>query len=114
MARFAGMVGFAAMVDRGNGIHEEVITERKFYGDEVRPARGSQDNPETVNPDITTNTSISIVASAKVRSQFRSIRYIKWMGSLWEISEVAIEAPRLLLRLGGLYNGPTPETSDAP
>jgi hypothetical protein len=28
------------------------------------------------------------------------------MGTLWTVSDVEVQSPRLLLRLGGVYNGP--------
>jgi hypothetical protein len=31
------------------------------------------------------------------------------MGTLWTLSNVEVQSPRLVLRLGGVYNGPTPD-----
>jgi len=44
-------------------------------------------------------------------NHFFAIRYIEWAGALWTVSDVQVESPRLLLRLGGVYNGPTAATA---
>jgi hypothetical protein len=46
------------------------------------------------------------VADAYANENFFAILYVEWMGALWTISEVEVQSPRLLLRLGKVYNGP--------
>jgi hypothetical protein len=87
-------------------VYADDITERKYYGDVVRNTRKLIDGTD-VNSDLSVNNSISIVADAYANEHFFAIRYIRWMGSLWVVSDVDVQAPRLILRLGGVYNGPT-------
>lgn len=108
MARFYGKVGYGQTVDNGNGVHKDVITERSYSGDVVRNSR-RLDIGEKVNDDLTVGNSISIVADAYANDHFFAIRYVEWAGFLWKVSEVEVESPRLLLRLGGVYNGERPE-----
>jgi hypothetical protein len=35
------------------------------------------------------------------------MRYVKFEGELWIINTVEVQRPRLLLTMGGVYNGPT-------
>lgn len=105
MARFAGSVGYGETVETAPGVHEDVITERTYYGDVVRNTRKLQDG-EGVNDNLTVSNSISIVADAYARDHFHDIRYIRFAGTLWTVSDVEVQRPRLLLRLGGVYNGP--------
>ena len=37
MAKFFGIVGYAETVQVKPGVWQDVITEYKYYGDEVRP-----------------------------------------------------------------------------
>ena len=37
------------------------------------------------------------------------MRYVHWMGALWEVNSVEVLNPRLILTIGGVYNGPTPD-----
>jgi hypothetical protein len=34
------------------------------------------------------------------------MRYVEWLGTLWVVTNVEVQSPRLLLTLGGVYNGP--------
>jgi hypothetical protein len=63
----------------------------------------------SVNNDLTVSNSISIIADAYANEHFFAIRYVDWAGALWTVSEIEIQSPRLILRLGGVYNGPRPE-----
>ena|SRR5690606_27285653 len=112
--RFYGKVGYGETVEVSNGIWEDVITERSYFGDIVRNTRKLKDG-ESVNDDLTVNNSISIVADPYANEHFFAIRYIEWAGTLWKVSDVEVQqGPRLLLRLGGVYNGPTASpTGDA-
>ena len=85
------------------------IVEHKLFGDVVRNTR-SLTTGESVNDDISVGNSISVVADAYAREHMFAMRYVKWQGALWKIVEVEEARPRLLLRLGGVYNGPTPGT----
>jgi hypothetical protein len=105
MAKFYGEIGYGESVESAPGVYKDVITEYKYKGDVVRNTRRLSEG-QSVNNDISVNNSISIVADAYAREHFFAIRYIRWQGVLWTVSEVTVEPPRLLLRLGGVYNGP--------
>jgi hypothetical protein len=107
MAKFYGSVGFGESVETRPGIWEDVITEKKYFGDILRNTRRSQDG-ENLNNDLSVGNSISIVADAYANEHFFAIRYVEWAGALWTVPNVDVESPRLLLRLGGVYNGPRP------
>lgn len=106
MAKYHGVIGFGATQETAPGVWQDVITEKPYYGDVVRNTRKLQEG-EQLNNDLSVGNSISIVADAYANEHFFAMRYIKWAGSLWTISEVEVQRPRLLLRLGGVYNGPT-------
>lgn len=108
MAKFYGNVGYGQSVESAPGVWKDVITETSYIGDVVRNTRRLVDGSK-VNDDLTVGNSISIVADAYAIENFFAMRYIIWMGARWTISEVEVQAPRLLLTLGGVYNGPTPD-----
>lgn len=105
MAKFHGEIGYGTSVETSPGVWEDVITERKYYGDVVKTSRKLLEG-EKLNYDLTVGNSISIVADAYANEHFFAIRYIKWAGTFWTVSDVEVERPRLLMRLGGVYNGP--------
>jgi hypothetical protein len=107
MARFYGKVGYGQNVDKGGDVWETVITERIYSGDVTRNYRRQQEG-EKVNNDLTTSTQISIVSDPYANDHISAIRYVEWMGVLWNVTSVSMEHPRLILELGGKYNGPPP------
>lgn len=107
MAKFYGEIGYGESVEKTDGVWEDNIVEHKYYGDVVRNTRKLQESND-INNDLSVGNSISIVADAYADEHFFAIRYIKWAGTLWAVSNVDVESPRLLLRLGGVYNGPLP------
>ncbi len=108
MTRFYGKVGYADTTETSPGVHEAVIVEKSCYGDVTRSDR-TLDGGESVNPKITVGNSISVLADAFVEEHFQDIRYVEWAGSLWTVTSVEVQRPRLLLTLGEQYHGPTAE-----
>ena len=113
MARFYGRVGYGESVEAEPGVWVDEIVERFYYGDVFRNARNLKEG-ENLNPDLSVQNSISIVADAYANDHFFAIRYVEWAGALWTVSSVEVQSPRLLLRLGEVYNGPTPAIAPAP
>lgn len=107
--KFYGEVGYGNTeeVPPGSGVWKDVITERKLYGDVQQASRRLQEDGD-LNKEITVSNIISVVADAYASEHFFAIRYVKWAGVLWVVDNVTVQHPRLLLRLGGVYNGPTP------
>lgn len=105
MAKFYGAIGYGEAVEKSPGVWEDVIVEYDYYGDVVRNTRKLQEGDQ-LNDDLSVSNSISIVADAYASEHFFAIRYIRWAGTLWKVSNVEVQSPRLVLRLGGVYNGP--------
>lgn len=110
MAKFYGEIGYGVTKEIDQGVWEDDVVERKYYGDVIRNSRKLSEG-EHLNNDLSVQNSISIVADAYANEHFFAIRYIRWAGALWTVTDVEVQRPRLVLRLGGVYNGPTTETS---
>ena len=106
MAKFCDVVGYAETRERRPGIWEETITERPYYGDVLRNTRRLE-GADTINGDVTLNNRISIVADPYAYQHFLAIRYVKWMGVSWKVTNVEVQSPRLVLTIGGAYSGTT-------
>lgn len=106
MARFFGVVGYGEPVESAPGVWVDSIVEYPYYGDVVRSSRELRQG-DSLNEDLSVQNSISIVADAYANEHFFAIRYVEWAGTFWTISSVEVQPPRLLLRLGEVYNGPT-------
>lgn len=108
MAKFYGEIGYGESIESptGSGVWVDDITEVSYFGDVIRNTRSLREG-EKVNDDITVGNSISIVADQYANEHFFKIRYIRWAGELWTVTNVEVRAPRLILALGSVYNGPT-------
>ena len=104
MAKFYGKIGYASTVETKPGVYEEQIVERSYYGDLIRNTRRLQSS-DKVNDDISISNEISIVADPYATNNFHTMRYAVFMGTKWKISNVEVSYPRLILTLGGVYNG---------
>lgn len=112
MARFHGEIGFGDTVEAAPGIWKDGIVEKKFSGTVLSNVYRNEES-DKVNNDASVNTRISIVASKYALSKLKRIRYIRFEGVLWTIDSSEIQRPRLILNLGGVYNGPTGTTPSA-
>lgn len=104
MAKFYGKIGYANTVETKPGVYEEQIVERSYYGDLIRNIRRLQ-SADQVNDNINISNEISIVADPYATNNFHTMRYAVFMGTKWKISNVEVSYPRLILTLGGVYNG---------
>lgn len=107
MARFHGRVGYGQSVETpaNSGVWKDVITKSSYTGDVLR--NSMQPEPREVNSDIIVQNSISIVADEYAIKHFFLIKFVEWEGVYWTVTSVEVQSPRLLLRLGKVYNGPT-------
>lgn len=115
MARFHGVVGFIRTIEydpiNHPSVWKEVATEREYYGDVMRNTRRWDQNGNGTNENLVINNTISIVADSFANENIGAMKYVKWHGDLWNITNIEIQRPRIILTIGGLYNGP--DSSDS-
>lgn len=104
MAKWYGKIGYAETVETEPGLWVEEIKERSYYGDTYRNTRLLQ-NSGDINDNINIGNQISIVADPYANHNFHTMRYVEFMGSKWKITNVEVQYPRLILTIGGIYNG---------
>jgi hypothetical protein len=122
MAKFHGKIGYVDSQERldyttpedpedepeeiHTGVWEDVVTERTYYGDIIRESN-QWSSADKANDNLSVNNRISIIADNFAYENFSAMRYVEWIGVRWKVSNVEIKRPRLILTLGGVYNGPT-------
>ena len=104
MAKWYGVIGYGETVETVPGVHVEQITERRYYGDVNRNSRRLQSSDQ-LNDDVNVSNEISIVADPYANQNFHAMRYIEFMGTKWKITNIEVRYPRLILTVGGVYNG---------
>jgi len=109
--KFYGEVGFVEVTEKRPGVKTLKPVEYKYAGDVLRRSLRYQSGNE-VNDTIAPSQQISILVDPYARSHVGSIKYVKWMGTAWKVTEASLQYPRLILTLGGAYNGATVGPSD--
>lgn len=106
MAKWFGKVGYSTTVEIEPGIWEtDQIVEREYCGDILRNISRRYQNSGGINDDITTSNDISVIADPFAYEKFADICYVEFMGAKWKVSNIEVQYPRIILSLGGVYNG---------
>lgn len=107
MAKYHGKIGFVTFEETAPSVISEVPVEREYFGDSLRMSKRWEASGH-LNDNLQINNQISIVADAYARDNLFAIRYVSWMGARWEVTTAEVQSPRIILTIGGVYNGPTP------
>ena len=102
--RYCGKIGYAICEETEQSVWEDHIVEKSYFGDIVK-LKSMWKGSDSRNEDLEIGHQISIVADAFANENFSSIKYAELMGTLWKVTGVEVERPRLILTLGGVYNG---------
>lgn len=104
MAKFYGNVGFAEDTLVRPGVHKVVTVPKPYKGDILQNYVRSEQGIG-LNDDLHITNRLSIVADPYASQNFHSIKWAEYMGTKWKVSNVEVQYPRLILTLGGMYNG---------
>ena len=104
MAKFNGKVGFVQSSETAPGVWTDIATEREYYGDVIRQTK-SWLAANQVNDNLTLGNRISLVGDDFANLNLATIKYIIWGGEYWKVTNIEFQRPRLVLSLGGIYNG---------
>lgn len=110
MAKWYGKIGFGLSVEKVPGVYKPDIIEKPYSGDIIKTNSRviSSDNQ---NDNIRISNEISVIADPFANSNFHSIRYVEFMGTLHKVDNVSVQYPRLILSVGGVYNGKQASTA---
>lgn len=105
MSKWCGKIGYLQNMETEPGVWEdEVINERLYYGELIRNRKLYQ-NSGGVNDDINLSNQISIIADPFVMQNFQHMKYVEIANVKWKISDIEVQYNRLILTIGGVYNG---------
>ena len=104
MARFYGAVGYIDYEESAPDVIVEKPVEKMYKGEILSNTR-RLNNGESINDTVTISNRISILADPYAQNHIHAMRYVKWAGVAWKVDSVDVEYPRLILSLGGVYNG---------
>lgn len=104
MAKWYGKIGYADNVEVEPGLWEDSIVEKSYFGDLTRNTRKLQTSGD-INDNLNIANELSIVADPYAVQNFYKMRYVEFNRAKWKITDVEVQYPRLILSIGGLWNG---------
>lgn len=105
MTKFYGKIGYAETIETSPGYWEPTIIEQPSFGEWIRYSSKFQITADSTNDDKDVANELSIVADPYAVQHFSNMRYVEHMGVKWKITAVKPQHPRLILTVGGIYNG---------
>ena len=105
MAKYFGKIGYIVTKETSPGIWKPEVVEHTYSGDVLRNSSNWSGSSDSTNDNLSLNSQISIVADPFAYQNFHSMKYIHYLGGKWKITNVEPKYPRLILTIGGVYNG---------
>lgn len=104
--KFSGKLGFVMTKENPNkpGIWNNTTEEHKATGDILSNSYRLESDSDAIK-DLNFDCRISIVASKYIKDNIGYIKYVLYRGTKWAVKTAAPAYPRIILTLGGLYNG---------
>lgn len=104
MSRFSGLVGYATQEETTPGVWTDVEKSRTMKGDILRQSSSNQQG-EGINDNVSLNHRISLVGDAYAFANYFNIKWVKMDTKKWKVTSIEVDRPRIILTLGGLWNG---------
>lgn len=105
--KFSGKIGFWEKdVETKPGVFKGKIIEKSYTGDVLSNFRRFQQAENQQNENLRLTNRLSIISDLYMQKNWSSIKYVHWNGVNWSVSSIDISSyPRVILELGGVYNG---------
>lgn len=104
MAKWYGKIGYEIVEETSLGVWTPMIIEKEYPGD-MTSNRWRRQNSGEINDNINLSNVISILADQFALQNYSNMAYVEIAGTKWKITDIEIQIPRLLLTIGGVYNG---------
>ncbi len=112
MSKWFGKIGFTLpMQEVEPGVWDSPVEEREYYGD-MTSNRWKHQSSGEINDNLNLSNVLSILADPFAFENHSSIAYIEILGAKWKVSDVELQYPRMILSIGGVWNGNSPGTTE--
>lgn len=108
--KYSGMAGVVEdSIEISPGIWKPAgVREIKATGDFVSSRKEFSVRSDSTNDDVTMSNTISIVMSKDLFNNLSNLRYLTVNGARYKVTSFEINRPRIVITLGGLWNGDVP------
>lgn len=105
MNKWFGKIGYVSQVQTAPSVWKPKETVREYFGDIMRNSSSWKNNPDSTNDDLSVDVQVSIIADPFAYQHFASMKWIELYDAKWKIVKVEPKHPRLILTVGGVWNG---------
>ena len=103
--KWYGKVGYVKSVQSAPSVWTNEETIKEYYGEVYRNSNQWTTNSDSTNDDFSVNHQISIIADPYACANCHFIKWAEFMGARWKVKSFEIKPPRLVLTVGGVWNG---------
>lgn len=104
--KYSGLAGFNEKdIEVRPGVLQNQIKERRIKGNVLNYGHYNSDTPNSMQQDVSIRNRLSIIMDPYIKKNFNNILYVTFMNVRWSISSLTINGNRVILDLGGVYNG---------
>jgi hypothetical protein len=112
MSKWFGKIGFTLPTQEVEpGVWDSHVEEREYYGD-MTSNRWKRQSSGEINDNLSLANVLSILADPFALENHSYIAYVEILGSKWKVSDVELQYPRMILSIGGVWNGNSPGTAE--
>lgn len=104
MSKFYGKIGYVGLQETDPGVYEEFSESRPYYGDVLWSSR-RWDRDSDVHDELTLANKISVLVDPYAYEHLQDIKWVEYKNSKWRVTNIEDQYPRIVLTLGGVYNG---------
>ena len=105
MAKTIVSVSYCMSIEIEPGVWDDHVKAVSYPADITRLNSRWSANTDSTNDNISLNSQISFVADAFANQHFALIKHVNAYGAEWQVTNVEVQHPRIILTLGGVYNG---------
>lgn len=104
--KFHGFLGFVKFVESGTspGKFDVVEEEIPVKGDLLRNALKYEPVEGNEKLNMAISNRFSFIAPNRVFENFEFLKFITWNNVRWNISNIEVNSPRLIVSISGVYN----------
>lgn len=103
MTRYSGLVGYGQQVEVEPGVWDTEDKEVMMKGDLLRQNANIQDSG--INDKVSLNHRVSLIGDAYAFDNYYNMKWVTVNGFKWAVSAIELQRPRLIVTLGGIWNG---------
>lgn len=110
MSKFTGLVGFITQEESIPGVWSPIENSKKMRGDLISSSATNGNGSRIadsgkVNDDVSLNHRVSLLGDYYTFNNYLNIKWIQIGGRKLEVSSIELQRPRVILTVGGLWNG---------